>query len=299
MTDRNTALGYAAGIAAGVSYGMNPLFAKHLLGEGISVSTILFLRYAIAAVMMYGWILFRKERVAVSWKEAGWLVLLGLLFGTSSLTLFNSYLYIPTGLATTLIYLYPVFVALTMVFLKEYPDLKTWVAIFSTFAGVALLSVPGGMVNLRWEGIALATIGALVYAWYLVIVYSTKAVRNVSNHVLTFYALLVGAVGFASIQLCSGRRLLPASVDGLDLLCIFGLAVVTTQLSLLTLAISTRLIGATKTSVLGVFEPLTAIMIGTVIFGEPFTPRIAVGIAICIAAILFMVLFPTRGHGSK
>ena len=63
---------------------------------------------------------------------------------------------------------------------------------------------------------------------------------------------------------------------------------------LLSLSLSTKRIGATKTSVLGVFEPLTAIFIGTAVFGEPLTSNIVAGALICICAVVFMVANPRR-----
>lgn len=292
--DRNTLAGYSAGIAAGVSYGMNPLFAKHLLAEGVSVTSMLSMRYGIAALIMLAWILLRRESLRLTLKQAGWMLVLGLLFSASSFTLFESYRFIPSGLGTTLVYLYPVLVAITMMFMKVFPSWQVWVSIFATFAGVALLSVPAEGEVFGWQGIAFACTSALVYAWYLVIVNSTRAVRDVSNHVLTFYALMVGTVWFVSMQLGSGEPLLDNVSTGLDWLCLGGLAIFPTLISLLTLAISTRKIGATKTSVLGVFEPVTAILIGTLAFGEPFSARIAVGLTVCIAAILFMILCPGK-----
>ena len=74
---------------------------------------------------------------------------------------------------------------------------------------------------------------------------------------------------------------------GLNLI---GLAIFPTMIAMLTIALSTRLIGPTKTSVLGAFEPVTAILVGTLVFGEPLTVNILVGIVICIAAVLFMIL---------
>ncbi|MCR5709890.1 MAG: DMT family transporter [Bacteroidales bacterium] len=71
-----------------------------------------------------------------------------------------------------------------------------------------------------------------------------------------------------------------------------GLAIIPTMISMLTLAMSSRYIGPTRTAVLGVFEPLTAILIGTLFFGEPLTVRMAAGIAICVAAVVFMILKP-------
>ena len=73
-----------------------------------------------------------------------------------------------------------------------------------------------------------------------------------------------------------------------------GLAIVPTMISLLALAISSRYIGPTKTAILGVFEPLTAILIGTLFFSEPLTTKMALGIAICIAAVVFMIVKPGK-----
>jgi drug/metabolite transporter (DMT)-like permease len=73
-----------------------------------------------------------------------------------------------------------------------------------------------------------------------------------------------------------------------------GLALLPTVVSTAALAVATRNIGATKASVLGVFEPITAILVGTVMFGEPFTTNIMVGISISIVAVTFMIYVTKR-----
>jgi len=60
------------------------------------------------------------------------------------------------------------------------------------------------------------------------------------------------------------------------------------------LAIASRNIGATKASVLGVFEPITAILVGTLVFGEALTPNIIIGILISVVAVTFMVMVTKR-----
>ena len=83
-------------------------------------------------------------------------------------------------------------------------------------------------------------------------------------------------------------------VEGLrsfaDFARLLGLALFPTLISLLTLAVSSRYIGPTKTSVLGVFEPITALLIGVMVFSEPFSLRSLIGIVICIASVTFMIL---------
>ena len=287
-------IGYVAGILAGASYGANPLFGKALIESGVPILVMLFFRYGIAAAILALWMLARKESFRAGRREIGLLILLGLLFAGSSLTLFCSYNYIPSGLATTLVYLYPVFVALIMVFLRFYPSWQTWLSILATFGGIVLLSAPSAGVQIRVPGILLAIGSALCYSFYLVIVNRSKRIRNISEHTLTLYSLVTGTVLFAAIRAFQGGSMLEGVDTVADWGNLIGLAIVPTMISLLTLAIATRYIGPTKTAVLGVFEPLTAILIGTLLFGEPLTARMAVGIAICVAAVIFMILKPGK-----
>lgn len=290
--DKRRILGYIAGILAGISYGTNPLFGKALMESGVPVMVMLFFRYAFAALSLAALMLFKKESFQAKRNNLGLLILLGLFFAGSSITLFCSYEFIPSGLATTLIYLYPVIVALMMVFLRIYPGWQTWTAIAVTFVGIVLLSTPSGDVPIRPVGVLLAVGSALCYSFYLVIINRSKRIRNVSEHTLTFYSLATGAVLFAVIRTVQGGGML----TGIDTLSdwgnLIGLAIIPTMVSMLTIAISSRYIGPTKTAVLGVFEPLTAILIGTLLFGEALTTKMAAGIALCVAAVIFMIVKP-------
>ena len=272
---RNTILGYIAGIVTGVTYGLNPLFAKPLLEMGVSIDTMLSFRYLLAVLILGVWLR---------------LVILGILFALSSATLFFSYNYIPAGLATTIVFLYPVLVALIMVFLKVYPTWQVWLSIILTFAGVIILSLPSSGVSFNAVGLLLAGASALVYAMYLIIVNRSRRLRTVSNHVLTFYALLFGSMLFLGHGLSSGGDLLAGVHGWLCWLCLFGLAIFPTLMSLLCLAASTRLIGATKTSVLGVAEPVTAIAVGCIFFNESLTLNVIVGVTLTLFAVTFMAL---------
>ena len=287
-------VGYLAGFIAGVSYGTNPLFAKPLLESGVPVLVMLFFRYGISAVILSMWMLAKREQFRVKGNEMALLAFLGLLFACSSLFLFFSYEFIPSGLATTLVYLYPVFVALIMVFLRFYPSWQTWLSIIATFGGILLLSSPSPGASIRIPGILLAVASALSYAFYLVIVNRSRRIKNVSEHTLTLYALLTGAFLFALIRVLQGGSIMEGISTAADWGNLIGLAIVPTMISMLTLAVSSRYIGPTKTSILGVFEPLTAILIGTLLFGEPLTLKMGIGIALCVGAVVFMILKPGR-----
>ena len=291
---RNALIGYPAGIITGITYGLNPLFAMPLMNKGVAIGSILFFRYFFAVLILGGFLLLRKQSFKASFKQAGILLVLGLLYTSSSLFLFEAYKYIASGLATTLIFLYPVLVAIIMVFLKTVPSWPVWLAIAATFGGVILMTQGEAGETLNPTGIFLSLCSALVYAFFIVIINRSKSIASIPNTLLTFYALSTGVFVFLIKVILSGTPILSGISATSDWLNLIGLAILPTIISTATLAVATRNIGATKASVLGVFEPITAILVGTLMFGEPLTFNIILGISIAIISVTFMIAVTKR-----
>lgn len=286
---RNAIIGYPAGIITGITYGLNPLFGVPLMKNGAAIESILFFRYAIAVLFLGLFLLLSKQSFKISRKEAGVLLVLGLLYTSSSIFLFEAYNYIASGLATTIIFLYPVLVAIIMIFLKVVPSWPVWLSIILTFAGVVIMTQSDSTHTINPIGVILSLGSALVYALFIVIINRSKTISNISNSLLTFYALTVGTIIFLGKIIISDIDITAGINHNMAWMNLVGLALLPTVVSTATLAIATRNIGATKASVLGVFEPITAILIGTIVFGEALTTNIIVGILLSIAAITFMI----------
>lgn len=265
-----------------------------LMNKGVAIESILFFRYSFAVVLLGVFLLLTKQNFKVSWKQAGVLLVLGLLYTSSSMFLFEAYNYIASGLATTLVFLYPVLVAVIMVFLRVVPSWPVWLAIAATFWGVIIMTQGSAGQAVNPVGIVLSICSALVYALFIVIINRSKAIAGISNTLLTFYALSVGAFVFLGKIAFSHTIITAGFTSGYDWLNLVGLALLPTIVSTATLAIATRNIGATKASVLGVFEPITAIIVGTLMFGEPLTINIITGICIAIVAVTFMISMTKR-----
>ncbi len=291
---KNAIIGYPAGIITGITYGLNPLFAVPLMDNGASIESILFFRYTFAVVLLAAFLILTRQSFRITARQAGVLLALGLLYTSSSIFLFEAYNYIASGLATTLIFLYPVLVAIIMVFLRVVPSWPVWLSIAATFGGVIIMTQGSGGDSLNPIGIALSLGSALVYALFIVIINRSKAIAQISNTLLTFYSLTVGAIVFLGKISFSEAPISAGITTGGDWLNLAGLALLPTIVSTATLAIATRNIGATKASVLGVFEPITAILIGTLMFGEPLTTNILLGIGIAIVAVTFMISVTKR-----
>ncbi len=291
---RNAIIGYPAGIITGITYGLNPLFAKPLMNAGASTEAILFFRYGIAVILLGAYLLLKKENFRITLKQAGVLLSLGLLYTASSTFLFEAYKYIASGLATTLVFLFPAMVAIIMVFLKVVPSWPVWLSIAATFAGVMIMTGGAGAEKVNPLGVWFSIASAFVYALFIVIINRSKVISSIPTSLLTFYALLTGTFFFIGRCLFSGADLM-AGIDGGMAWCnLIGLAVLPTIVSTASLAVATRNIGATKASVLGVFEPITAILVGTLVFGEALTPNIIAGILISIVAVTFMIMLTKR-----
>ncbi len=291
---KNAIIGYPAGIITGITYGLNPLFAVPLMKNGAATESILFFRYIFAVALLGLFLILRKQNFKISGKQFGVLLALGLLYTSSSVFLFEAYEYIASGLATTLVFLYPVLVAIIMVFLRVVPSWPVWLAIAATFGGVLIMTQSDGSQTINPIGVLLSIASALVYALFIVIINRSKVIAGISNSLLTFYALTVGAIVFLGKIFCSDTAITAGITTGADWLNLVGLALLPTIVSTATLAIASRNIGATKASVLGVFEPITAIVVGTVMFGEPLTTNIIVGISIAIVAVTFMITVTKR-----
>lgn len=286
--------GYLAGIVSGITYGMNPLFGVPVLSKGLDVNSLLFYRYGMAVLLMLVFMLVAGKQLKISWKQFGMMSIVGTLFTLCSITLFISYKFIPSGIATSVLYVYPIMVALIMMFFGQRPSWQTWVSIFAGVAGAVLLSFNGEGGLIDWRGIILVVLSGLCYTLFIIIVNQSKEVKALPNLTLTFYCFLIGTIVLFFFTKCGVE--LNRMPDASCWLNVIGLAILPTALATITLASATKRIGATKTSVMGILEPLTAIFIGVAVFHEPFTLNVVIGVVLILFSILFMILTTKKGE---
>ena len=208
----NKTKGYIYGAVAAATYGMNPLFALPLYQDGMDADSVLFFRYLLAIPILWAMIRWRGRDFRLTRRELPALVVLGLLMACSSLTLFLSYTYMAAGIASTLLFVYPILVALIMaIFFKEKISLLTVMCIALALVGIAMLYKGDGDATLSLAGVALVMASSLSYAIYMVGV-NLPRVREVPTVKLTFYALLFGFSVFVELSchtLYVGRHVMP------------------------------------------------------------------------------------------
>ena len=179
--------GYALAALAAAAYGTNPAFAIPLYEQGMNPNSVLFFRYLfgiplIALVMAARGVPFRLSR-----EEIGPTAILGILMAFSSLALFESYKYINSGIASTLLFVYPVMVAVMMIFFfHEKMRISVVLCLVIMSVGLILLMKPQGEITLSPFGCLLVMVSALTYALYIIFVNVSKVIKAIPTSKLLF-----------------------------------------------------------------------------------------------------------------
>lgn len=288
--------GYLCGIGAAVCYGTNPLGALYLYEDNINANSVLFYRFALAVVMLGMLMMAQGKSLLVSMKELALLAVLGVVFSTSSITLYFSFCFMDAGIASTLLFVYPVMVAVIMaVLFKEKLSAAAIFAIVLALTGIALLYEGDGGATLSTVGVLLVMLSSLSYAVYIVVV--NKSTLRISSLKLTFYVLFFGMLTILANSFITGIHIQMLTTPRMWM-CALMLALLPTVFSLVLMVISVHEIGSTPTAVMGALEPLTAVVIGVMVFGEQLTLRLSVGIVLILVAVIIIVagksFFPAR-----
>lgn len=281
------AKGYLLAVVAATTYGMNPLFALPLYADGMNPDSVLFFRYLMAIPLLAAMLKARGRDFRVNREAVLPLAVMGLLMALSSLALFLSYRHMAAGIASTLLFVYPILVALIMAAAyHERISRQTMACILMALAGIGLLYKGGDGATLSLAGTLLVFVSALSSAVYIVGV-NHRRLRDIATLKVTLYVLLFGLVLFAGRLLTGTALTLPGTWYFWGNL--LALAVLPTAVSFLCTTKAIQYIGSTPTAILGALEPVTAIFFGLTVFGERLTVREAVGLVLIIAAVTLVV----------
>ena len=257
--------------------------------EGVNTATVLAHRFGLAVILLSLVMLVKGISFKVSRQEFKVLFSLGILFAASSITYYQSFHFMDAGIASTILFVYPVMVAVIMaLFFKERVTVMTIVAILLSLIGIGLLYKGGAGVSLSVIGIVLCILSSLAYAIYIVVVNQSSI--KMSSFKVTFYAMLVCEITLILYSFTSPELYLHALPSARAWSFAVWLSIVPTILSLVFMTVAVHHVGATPTAILGALEPLTAVTIGVIVFGETLTPRLIVGIIFILFAVMLVVL---------
>ena len=262
------------------------IFAVYAYGAGVSVSTLLFLRFLFAAILFFGLLALRKEGLRLVRKQVVALFVLGgVLYTLQSLSFFSAVQYIPTSMAALLLYTFPVFVAVLTYFVEKEPlRRKTILAMLISLVGLGLvLGLSFG--GIQPIGVMLALAAALFYSVYIVV--GNRVVKGLSPFVTAGYISLFAAISTFFVAQKDGG--LALSFGAVGWWALVGIVVFSTVMAIGFFFRGLQLIGSTKASVLSTLEPVVTIVFSALLFGESFTLlQLLGGVAVLAGAVLIV-----------
>ena len=286
MTMNRSVKGYALAAIAAAAYGTNPIFAIPLYEQGMNPNSVLFFRYLMGLPVLAALMAARGVGFAIERRQIFPVAVLGVLMAISSLTLFESYNYMNAGVASTLLFVYPILVAVLMVaFFHEKFRSSIVICLAIMCVGLWLLMKPEGDSRVSTFGCLLVMLSAFTYAVYIIMVNVSKEVRTIPTTRLLFHVLLWGSLVFV-VKMAFGTPLtIPAR--GADWSGLLALAIIPTVVSLTCTTVAIQLIGSTPTAIFGALEPVSAVVLSYFVLHQPITlTEIIGGLLIVIATTL-------------
>lgn len=279
--------GYLLAIISAFSYGLIPLFIIPIKAIDFSIDTTLFYRFSISAALILCYLIYKKESLMLNRSELIIMIFLGLFYALSSDFLFLGYDYLTPGIASTILFIYPVIVALIMTFFfKERITKLTILSLVIAIAGVFVLSAKDSILDINFAGLCITILSALFYALYIVVVNKSKI--KASGSKITFYSLLFSSSYYLIKNFILGGSLMIPNMGVFIDFALFSL--ITTVLSVSALVYAIKLIGSTPTSIVGALEPLVAVGVSVVLFGEVLTISLIVGIILILTGVIINII---------
>ena len=283
-----TIKGYLFAVLSAIIYGCMPLMAKHIYADGVNPFTLVFLRNFFSLIPLALLAYREKKALKVPAKllpSIGLISLLGCC--VTPILLFSSYQFIPSGTATVFHFIYPAVVVISeILFLKNKPQIGNIISVILCIFGISLFYTPGQPLDITCS--ALAICSGFTFAAYVILL-SHFDNRKVSGFLFCFYVATASAIFAFLVCIFTGNLALPASALGWGLCILFSLLVTTGAVALFQQ--SAFLIGSERTSILSTLEPITSVIIGVIIFGEPLGLRTVAGSVLVVIASILIAVF--------
>lgn len=277
--------GYIYTALSAIIFGLMPLLTKIIIARGTTSLTIPFFRVFYVTIVLF--LVLKIKKIDFHLEKRGLLsVMLTSIFG-SGLTIIilnESYNYVDTGIATSLHFLYPLFVAiLCCFFYGEKIKKKQIISLSFALVGIICFMSKG---NGSLFGYLLAIASGLTYAFYLVKMDKTGLVK-MNAFKLSFYLALFTTIEIFTMNLFMQDVVFKMDAIAYGLLLVLALS--SSFLATVLLQKGVLLLGSTRASFICLLEPVTSMIVGILWLNEALTFNKGLGgLAIIISLIIFL-----------
>jgi drug/metabolite transporter (DMT)-like permease len=278
--------GLALVVVSAAAYATMPIFAKVAFNGGLPAVDLLAWRFVLAVGLFA---VLGRGRPALPFRVRLRLWGLGLVFVGNSLAYFLALERVPASLLTLLLYTYPVIVTLlAAAFGIDRLTPRSLAAAALSMGGAAL--TVGSFATAPLAGVLLSLTAALVYSAYIVL--SSRFAAGVPSEAAAAHVAQTALVAYLGAALWRGELLSPVSPG--VWLAVLGISLISTVVALRAFMAGLARIGPSRAAVLSSLEVVFILALAASLLGEPLTPRLLLGAALILSAVLLQHGRPAR-----
>lgn len=277
--------GLLATMISAVFFGFIPLFVKTICAGGGNSVSAAFYRFFLSVPILYIYLKAQGISMRITRTEFAKIALITIFgYGGTAVLLFSSYNFIPSGMSTTIHFMYPVFTILgCMIFFKEKVSPLKLLCVALCFGGILLFynGESGGSVL----GMALSFLSGVTYAFYTIYL-EKSGLQKMENLKLIFYMNTVAAAMILVMALLTAQFTLRLTPLAWGTAVFFATA--TSLIGVLGYQIGVKCIGPQNAAILSTFEPITSVIVGVLVYREAFSARTILGCLCVLSAVVIV-----------
>lgn len=277
--------GLLATMISAVFFGFIPLFVKTICAGGGNSVSAAFYRFFLSVPILYIYLKAQGISMRITRTEFAKIALITIFgYGGTAVLLFSSYNFIPSGMSTTIHFMYPVFTILgCMIFFKEKVSPLKLLCVALCFGGILLFynGESGGSVL----GMALSFLSGVTYAFYTIYL-EKSGLQKMENLKLIFYMNTVAAAMILVMALLTAQFTLRLTPLAWGTAAFFATA--TSLIGVLGYQIGVKCIGPQNAAILSTFEPITSVIVGVLVYREAFSARTLLGCLCVLSAVVIV-----------
>lgn len=276
--------GVAFAAASATGFGLMAIFASEAYDAGVDVTSLLTLRFALAAALFWAIVAVRRPTLPAG-RDAVLAFGLGAVgYATQSACFFGALTRIDASLTALLLYVHPGLVFAGAVLLgRDRADALRLTALAAALAGAALvlLGEPGGLGTLDPLGIALGLGAAVAYTAYILV--ADRAIARLDPYAVSAMLTTGAAMTFGAAMLVTG----PSQITATGLAWVAAIAVVGTVGAVTLFFAALRHVGPATTTIVSTLEPVVTVALAVVVLGEIMTAaQLGGGLLVVAAAVV-------------
>ncbi len=283
----NKTKGITCAVLAAFIYGFTPILGKLSYAEGSNSFSLTFYRSLLTLPMLFVILKANKIPLSVTKTELKNLTILSILGPVlTALTLYGAYNYISVGMTTTIHYIYPVLVASACVILfKEKLNKEKLTALILSTIGILLFFE--GDFSGSILGIIIALISGITYASFIVFM-DKSGINTMFPFKISFYLCIVSTILLFIFGISTSKLVFSMSILGWFYTILVAIFVSVLANTLMAVAIKNA--GSTITAIVGMFEPITSVILGVIFLNELLSFKNIVGCILILTAVLILTL---------